>query len=83
LFGFNRLHSRCLFIGDSANLTQNTTNSIISLNPAGRFECISTDGSLRLPAVLNGARFTNTTCNTTLISSLNVSGLTKLNNDVV
>ncbi len=78
LLGLNRLNSRCLFIGDSANLTQNTTNSII--NPTGRFDCTSTDGSLRLPAVFNGAIFTNTACNTTLISSLNVSELTTLNN---
>jgi hypothetical protein len=76
LLGLNRLNSRCLFIGDSVNLTQNATNSIISLNPTGRFDCTSTDGSLRLPAVFNGAIFTNATCNTTCISSLNVSGLT-------
>jgi hypothetical protein len=36
--------------------------------------------SLRLPAVFNGAIFTNTTCNTTCISSLNVSGVTTSNN---
>ncbi len=80
MLGLNRLNCRCLFIGDGANLIQNTTNSIISLNPTGRFDCTSTDGSLRLPAVFNGAIFTNTTCNTTLISSLNVSGLTTLSN---
>ena len=44
LFGLNRLNSRCssLFIGGSANSTQNSTNSVISLNPTGRFDCTST-----------------------------------------
>ncbi len=57
VLGLNRLNSRCLFIGDSANWTQNATNSITSLNPTGRFDCTSTDGSSRLPAVLDGAIF--------------------------
>ena len=84
LFGLNRLNSRCssLFIGGSANSTQNSTNSVISLNPTGRFDCTSTGGSLRLRAVFNGAlcthttyngaMCTNTTYNTTFVSSLNV-----------
>ncbi len=88
LFGLNRLNSRCLFIGGSANSTPNSTNSIISLNPTGRFDCTSTGGSLRLRAVFNGAMCTNTTYNgalctnttyyTTFVSSLNVSGLSTL-----
>ena len=80
LLGINRLNSRCLFIGDSAKLTQNVTNSVIALNPTGRFDCTSTDGAARLPAVFNGAIFTDATYNTTLISSLNVSGVTTLSN---
>ena len=80
MLGLNRLNSRCLFIGDSANLTQNSANSVISLNPTGRFDCTSTDGSLRLPAVFNSAMYTNTTYNTTFVSSLSLSGLTTLNN---
>ncbi len=47
LLGTNRLNSRVLFIGDSAKLTQNATNSILVLNPSGRFDCTSTDGTTR------------------------------------
>ena len=59
VLGANRVNSRVLFIADSAKLTQNTTNSVVSINPTGRFDCTSTDGSLRLPAVFNGAIYTN------------------------
>ncbi len=76
----NRTDTRFLFIGDSTKLLQNTTNPIVSINPTGRFDCTSTDGSLRLPAVLNGALYINATYNITCISSLNISGFTTLNN---
>ncbi len=79
VLGANRLNTRLLFIADSTRMIQNTTNPVVSINPTGRFDCTSTDGSKRLPVVLNGAIFTNGTNNITCIS-LNVSGSTTLNN---
>jgi hypothetical protein len=35
LLGVNRSNNRQLFVADSANLAQNTTNRIISINPSG------------------------------------------------
>jgi hypothetical protein len=81
LLGANRISSRLLFIADSAKLIQNTTNPIMSLSPTGRIDCTSTDSSVRLPAVFNGALFTNGTHNITCISSLNISGFTTLSNN--
>ncbi len=67
LLGANRLHTRLLFIADSAKLVQNTTNPIVSINPAGRFDCTSTDSTVKLPASFNGAIYTDGSYNTTVI----------------
>jgi hypothetical protein len=79
--GANRIHSRLLFIADSTKLIQNTTNPITSLSPTGHIDCTSTDSTVRLPAVFNGALFTNGARNITCISSLNISGFTTLSNN--
>ena len=80
LLGANRINTRLLFIADSTKLIQNATNPVVSINPTGRFDCTTTDSTTRLPAVFNGALFTNGTYNITCISSLNISGNTTLNN---
>ncbi len=81
LLGADRLHERLLFVADSANLAQNTTNPIMSIHPAGSIDCTSTDGTVRLPASFNGAIYTSGLNNvTTINSSVNVSGTTTLNN---
>ena len=81
LLGINRVNSRVLFIGDSTKLAQNATNPIIALQPnLGRFDCISTDSTTRLPASFNGAINTDGTFNVSLRSTLYVSGTTILNN---
>ncbi len=68
LLGANRLHSRLLFVADSAKLVQNTTNPIMSINPAGSIDCTSTDSTVRLPASFNGAIYTGGTFNVSLRS---------------
>ena len=59
LLGANRINTRLLFIADSTKLIQNASNPVVSINPTGRFDCTSTDSTTRLPAVFNGALFTN------------------------
>ena len=80
LLGANRINTRLLFIADSTKLIQNATNPVVSINPTGRFDCTSTDSTTRLPAVFNGALFTNGIYDITCISTLTVSGNTTLNN---
>ena len=80
LLGANRINTRLLFIGDSTKLTQNASNPVVSINPTGRFDCTSTDSTTRLPAVFNGALYTNEIYDITCISTLTVSGNTTLNN---
>jgi hypothetical protein len=75
LLGANRTNTRVLFIGDSTKLSQNATNAFVSINPTWRFDCTSTDSSIRLPAVFDGAIFTNATYNITCILSLNIQQL--------
>ena len=48
LCGVNRIGNKQLWIGDSANLTQNTTNKILRLSPAG-IDCTATNGTTLLP----------------------------------
>jgi hypothetical protein len=67
------------FYNDTTCLS--TTNPITSISPTGHIDCTSTDSTVRLPAVFNGALFTNGTRNITCISSLNISGFTTLSND--
>ncbi len=69
LLGANRINTRLLFIADSTKLIQNATNPIVSINPTGRFDCTSTDSTTRLPAVFNGALYTNGTYDITCIST--------------
>jgi hypothetical protein len=47
LCGVNRAGNRQLWIGDSANLTQNATNSVLRLTNLGYIDCIGTDGLTR------------------------------------
>ncbi len=43
--GTDQVNNWVLLIGDSAKLIQNSTYPIVSINPTGRFDCTSTDGS--------------------------------------
>ena len=55
LLGVNRTGNRQLWIGDTANLTQNATNSVVRIQPAGIIDCIATNGTTSLPLYLNGS----------------------------
>ena len=59
LCGVNRTGNRQLWIGDSLNLTQNTTNQILRLMPGG-IDCIATNGTTSLPIFLGGGAATTT-----------------------
>ena len=54
LCGVNRNGNRQLWIGDSANLTQNATNSVLRLTNLGYIDCIGTDGLTRKPLSIGG-----------------------------
>ena len=61
LLGVNRTNNRQLWIGDTANLTQNTTNGIIRLiiSPSScGIDAVATDGLTRLPLILGGGALT-------------------------
>jgi hypothetical protein len=53
LCGVNRTGNRQLWIGDSLNLAQNTTNQILRLMVGG-IDCIATNGTTSLPMSLGG-----------------------------
>ena len=59
LCGVNRTGNRQLWIGDSANLTQNTTNKILRLMVDG-IDCVATNGTTSLPMFLGGGGATTT-----------------------
>lgn len=71
LSGVNRSGNRQLWIGDSANLTQNSTNAVVRIINTGRVDCIATDGGTNLPLTIGssavttidsgGLKFTNST----------------------
>lgn len=49
LSGVNRTGNRQLWVADSANLTQNTTNQVIRITPSGTtIDAVATDGLTRL-----------------------------------
>ena len=52
--GVNRAGNRQLWIGDSANLTQNSTNSVLRLTNLGYIDCIGTDGLTRKQLSIGG-----------------------------
>ena len=52
----------------------------MAINPTGRIDFTSTDGSVRIPASFNGAIYTGSSYEVTLRSTLYVSGTTILNN---
>ncbi len=54
LCGVNRSGNRQLWIGDSANLTQNATNSVLRLTNLGYIDCIGTDGLTRKQLSIGG-----------------------------
>lgn len=54
LCGVNRAGNKQLWIGDSANLTQNATNSVLRLTNLGYIDCIGTDGLTRKPLTICG-----------------------------
>jgi hypothetical protein len=53
LCGVNRAGNRQLWIGDSANLTQNATNPVLRLL-SNYIDCIATNGTTRLQLTLGG-----------------------------
>lgn len=70
LAGVNRSGNRQLWIGDSANLTQNTTNPVIRIMPSARqIDCIATDGNTQLPLTIGSSGNS-----TTISGSLQVNG---------
>lgn len=69
LLGVNRTGNRQLWIADTANLTQNATNSVIRITPGGYIDCIATNGTTPLPLIITGSTLTlspATTCSSTL-----------------
>jgi hypothetical protein len=73
LSGVNRAGNRQLWIGDSANLTQNATNSVLRLTNLGYIDCIGTDGLTRKQLTIGnlylGANGVNIGMNTTSYKS--------------
>jgi hypothetical protein len=73
LSGVNRAGNRQLWIGDSANLTQNATNSVLRLTNLGYIDCIATDGLTRKQLTIGnlylGANGVNIGMNTTSYKS--------------
>ncbi len=57
LIGVNRAGNRHLWIGDRANLTVNTTNSVLRIS-SNSIDCMATDGSTRLSFYLGGGALT-------------------------
>ena len=54
LLGVNRTGNRQLWIADSANLTQNSTNKVVRISPSsGDVSVIATDGVTTKPLLLN------------------------------
>ena len=53
LMGVNRTGNRQLWLGDSSNLTVNTTNPILRISNSS-IDCMATDGVTRLPFYLGG-----------------------------
>jgi len=83
LCGVNRTGNRQLWIGDSANLTQNATNSLFRI--ANRYgttgyyiDCVSTDGTTLLPLIVgaNTAISISGSGATTINNPLNITGVT-------
>jgi hypothetical protein len=70
LCGVNRSGNRQLWIGDSANLTQNSSNKLIRIYPSdNRIDCVATNGTTALP--LNLGSSTTATAVAGLLSSNN------------
>lgn len=68
LLGVNRNNNRQLWIGDSANLTVNSTNPVIRILPnSNRIDCVATDGTTGLQLNL-GSSSTTTNVNYRLTS---------------
>jgi hypothetical protein len=69
LCGVNRAGNRQLWIGDSANLTQNGTNPVLRLTSAGYIDCIATNGITSLPLSIGNS------------AGINMGGNVNINNN--